>query len=897
MQTENRHEYSAPSRVGKRASVQTEILVVEDEAIVAEDIRTTLQGMGYSVPRTAASGEEAVRTASENAPALALLDIRLQGHIDGIGAAEQLRALGVPVVFLTSYSDEPTLQRARAAQPFGYLLKPFDERELRATIEMALYKHGMDVKLADRERWFSTTLQSIGDGVVAADSSQRVSFMNQAAEILSGWKGRDAVGLPLDDVLRIVDARTGQAQPPPGERALRERVVVGLPPNTALLTKSGLSVEIDDSTAPIVDGRGDALGVVVVFRDATRERKAERALRESEACFRATFDSSPLPKWVCEVDSLRILAVNQAAIEQYGYPLEQFLGMTLDAVGPGVGTSGRSTMRFGRHHKSDGTLIDVQVWSNDLTFEGRRARLVTAHDVTERLALQRKVLDARERYRALFNESPWPSWMVDPETMRFLEVNDAAIALYGYSREQFLAMEVSALSDGEPELVRKLAAQNAAMYVGMSRHRCQNGTTLEVDLAGNYIQSGDRKEVLVLARDVTEQRRVEEQLRQAQKLEALGRLAGGVAHDFNNLLAVILNYSSLLLSRPKKSKAVRGEIEEIQAAAQRAAELTRQLLAFTRQPTFQAIVVDINEVLREFRPMLSRMLGEDVEIHMALDPTLGGVLSDRTHIEQVIMNLVINSRDAMSAGGCLSIETSNVLLDAAYAAKHSDVMAGPYVMLTVGDTGAGMDLVTRTRIFEPFFTTKGFGKGTGLGLSTVFGIVGQSGGHIQVSSEPGKGTTFRVYFPSAEDVVGQTTSDARRSRSSATRGSETVLLVEDERRLRAAVAAVLRRWGYRVLEAADADAALLACRDTDVEIHLVLSDVVLPRTSGPELVEKLRLLRPEAKVLLMSGYLGRGVGERGFVEPGTPFLQKPFTQNALAVKVREVLGRPWLQKA
>ncbi len=215
MQTEKQHEHAAPGRVGKRASVQTEILVVEDEAIVAEDIRTTLQGMGYSVPRTAASGEEAVRTASENAPALALLDIRLQGHIDGIGAAEQLRALGVPVVFLSSYSDEPTLQRARAAQPFGYLLKPFDERELRATIEMALYKHGMDVKLADRERWFSTTLQSIRDGVVTADRSQCVSFMNQAAEVLSGWKGRDAVGRPLDDVLRIVDARTGQAQPPP----------------------------------------------------------------------------------------------------------------------------------------------------------------------------------------------------------------------------------------------------------------------------------------------------------------------------------------------------------------------------------------------------------------------------------------------------------------------------------------------------------------------------------------------------------------------------------------------------------------------------------------------------------------------------------------------------------
>jgi PAS domain S-box-containing protein len=755
--------------------VQTEILVVEDEAIIAEDIRTTLRAMGYAVPRVSASGEDAVRTASERPPALALLDIRLQGHIDGIGAAEQLRELGVPVVFLTSYSDEPTLQRARGAQPFGYLLKPFDERELRATIEMALYKHRMDTKLADRERWFSTTLQSIGDGVVTADMSHCVSFMNQAAEALSGWKRREAIGQRVTDVLRVIDSRTGRPQAFGLEQALRDRAVVNLPPDVALVTKDGDAVDIDDSAAPILDARGDAVGVVVVFRDATRERKAERALR-----------------------------------------------------------------------------------------------------------------DAGERYRALFQESPWPSWIVDGDKLRFLEVNDAAIALYGYSREQFLSMELSDLGEDHPEVVRTISARGSAMHVGATRHRRCDGTMVEVDVAGNFIQTGDSKQVLILARDLTEQRRVEERLSQAQRLEALGRLAGGVAHDFNNLLAVILNYASLMLSRPKKSKEIRAELEEIEGAARRATELTRQLLAFTRQPTFQTSVVDINEVLSEFQPMLSRVLGEDVQIRMSLEPQLGGVRSDRTRIEQVVLNLVVNSRDAMPTGGKASIETANVVLDAAYAAKHPEVIAGAYVMLTVGDTGTGMDAATQARIFEPFFTTKEAGKGTGLGLSAVLGIVGQSGGHLQVSSLPGKGSTFRVYFPRAEDVSAPVRSGTMRA--SPVRGTETILLIEDERRLRAALAAVLQRWGYRVVEAADDEAALLACRDEKIKIDLFLSDVMLARTTGPELLDKLRPLHPQAKVLMMSGFLGRGPGEPGFIAPGTPFIQKPFTQNDLANKVREVLG-------
>jgi two-component system cell cycle sensor histidine kinase/response regulator CckA len=382
---------------------------------------------------------------------------------------------------------------------------------------------------------------------------------------------------------------------------------------------------------------------------------------------------------------------------------------------------------------------------------------------------------------------------------------------------------------------------------------------------------------------------LEEQLRQAQKMEAVGRLAGGVAHDFNNLLSIVLSYSDLILAQLEAESHFRPDIEEIRRAGTRAAELTRQLLAFSRQQVLKSRRLDLNDVLVGMERMLPRLLGEHIEIAFRKAAGLHPVKADPSQLDQVLMNLVINARDAMPGGGKLTIETANVILDPQYASEHLDARPGPHVMLAVSDTGVGMDRDTLGRIFEPFFTTKETGRGTGLGLSTVFGIVKQSGGSLWVYSEPGQGSTFKIYLPVVEGVA-----DAPRPPLVAgdLHGHETVLLVEDEEQVRTLASHLLRRLGYHVLEASRAAQALALAADHDGEIDLLLTDVIMPEMGGRELAEKLLVERPETRVLFMSGYTDDAIVHHGVLDEGMEFLQKPLTPDTLARRVREVLTAP-----
>jgi len=381
-------------------------------------------------------------------------------------------------------------------------------------------------------------------------------------------------------------------------------------------------------------------------------------------------------------------------------------------------------------------------------------------------------------------------------------------------------------------------------------------------------------------------RKSEEQLRQAQKMEAIGRLSGSVAHDFNNLLSVILSYSDLLLSDLKPIDPLRGDIESIRKAGEKAADLTRQLLAFSRQQVLAPRVVDLNAVLVDSEKMLRRLLGEDIEIVTHYARSLSRVKVDPSQVDQVLLNLVINARDAMPGGGKLTIETKDVELDDSYTSEHFGVARGPHVMLAVSDTGIGMDAQTQARIFEPFFTTKDVGKGTGLGLSTVFGIVKQSGGHIWVYSEPGGGSTFKIYFPATE---AEDSEQARPVEPATLHGTETILLVEDQDEVRRVAQAILRRYGYHVIEARNAGEALLSCERHPRTIHLLLTDVVMPQLSGRELAERLASMRPAMKVLYMSGYTENVIVHHGILESGIAYLQKPIVPESLARRVREVL--------
>jgi PAS domain S-box-containing protein len=400
-----------------------------------------------------------------------------------------------------------------------------------------------------------------------------------------------------------------------------------------------------------------------------------------------------------------------------------------------------------------------------------------------------------------------------------------------------------------------------------------------------------------LVQEVQERRRAEEalrrsedQLRQAQKMEAVGRLAGGVAHDFNNLLTVIGGYSEILLGGVPPGDPRRSQLEEIHKAAQRASSLTRQLLSFSRRQAVGPATVDLNAVLDGIAKMLRRLIGEDVELVAAPAPELGQIRADPGQIEQVIMNLAVNARDAMPKGGKLTLETANVRIDAAFASAHLDVTPGEYVMLAVSDTGSGMDDYVKAHLFEPFFTTKEMGKGTGLGLSTVYGIVKQSGGHIGVYSEPGRGTTLKVYFPRFAGT--ETTRIELPSAPTAAGGSETVLVVDDEEKIRTLIRELLKSQGYGVIEARDGREALRISGDHGKPIHLVLTDWIMPGLGGPEVAERLAAKNPGIRIVLMSGYTDAATGGSKRVPPGARFLQKPFTTDGLLRVVRETLDRP-----
>ncbi|MGA6993082.1 MAG: PAS domain S-box protein, partial [Candidatus Deferrimicrobiaceae bacterium] len=519
-------------------------------------------------------------------------------------------------------------------------------------------------------------------------------------------------------------------------------------------------------------------------------------------------------------------------------------------------------------------------------------------DISEPKRVEEELRASNEILEALIEASPVSIVVLDREGYVTLW-NPASEKMFDWTKEEVIGRLLPSVPEenlAEFQSLREQVLREGGFSGRVLKRRKKGGIPIDISLSTAPIRDarGNITGIMSVMEDITERMRIEEalrqseeQLRQAQKMEAVGRLAGGVAHDFNNLLTAIRGYSDLLLLRLDACSPYRKDVEEIHKAGERASTLTQQLLAFSRKQVLQPKVLDLNEVVGAMEEMLGRMLGENIDLITVLRPDLWSVKVDKGQIEQVAMNLVVNARDAIDGRGKITVETGNVYLDDEYVSLHSVVTPGAYVMLAVSDTGNGMDDETTARLFEPFFTTKEKGKGTGLGLATVYGIVKQSGGYIWVYSEPNQGSVFKIYFPRHESP--SAVEDPERLPAVSLRGQEAILLVEDEELVRVLVRDVLTGHGYSVLEAKDGADAMGIAVSHRGPIHLMVADVVMPKMGGPEVAVSLAPLLPDMKVLFMSGYTDEAIAQRGILRPGTCFLQKPFRLDALLRKVREVL--------
>jgi two-component system, cell cycle sensor histidine kinase and response regulator CckA len=643
----------------------------------------------------------------------------------------------------------------------------------------------------------------------------------------------------------------------------------------------------------------------VAIRHALEEKElrsqsttAEQALRDSEESFRLMFAANPIPMWVFDLETLCFLEVNDAAVVHYGYSRAEFLAMRTPEIQSSVAAapamesfpSSRSEHApwAGRHRLNDGSEIDVEMGSNPLVFGGRPGMLVIAQDVTERKRSLEALRESEERYRSLMQNAPFGVYQVD-EAGHLIDANPALIAMLSYDSVGDLKQthwpDVFRNPQDRLNLVQQAREGRADVEV---EWRKKDGSIICVRLNSRLSREAGRCEYFeTLAEDVTEKRVLAKQLLEAQKFEAIGQLAGGIAHDFNNMIGAILGWAELGRDESEAQSRLQRHFDKIRQQAQRAAALTRQLLAFARRQVLEPRDMDLNHFAAETLSLLEKVIGSNIEVRTQFAPDLASVRADPTQVEQILMNLCLNSRDAMPGGGRLAIETSNVEIGAEFCRFRPQAHPGKFVLLSVSDSGSGMDAVTLDRIFEPFFTTKETGKGTGLGLATVYGVVKQHGGFVHVESELGRGTTFRIYLPASKSALPPVVK--KTLEQPVLGGSETILLAEDHEGLRDIAHETLTGLGYQVLVARDGEEALTEFRAHQGEIALAVLDVVLPKLSGPEAYLRMAIEITDLPVIFASGYSTDPALLTKIDHPAASFLHKPYTPRDLGRKVWESL--------
>jgi two-component system cell cycle sensor histidine kinase/response regulator CckA len=745
---------------------KTNIMIVEDEAIIASVIAGALKKFEYEVAAILNSGEAAVAEALQKKPDLILMDIRLQGAMDGITATEQIqKQMDIPVIYLTAYADEPTLERAKKTKPFGYIPKPFQEIELKTTIEMALYKHGFELQLKESEARFRSLFENSQDVIYISDKAGNILEINPAGLNLFGYEREEMLGAPPDRFYADPNDRKSYQIQIKSKKNLKEYEL-------KLKNKRGDIIYGLETANSIIDKDGKISGIQGIIRDVTEKKKRQETLR----LLQTAIDSSSEAVIVTDRQGM-IVYMNPAVETMTGYSTLEILNK------------------------------DVNVLRSEAEGAGK-------------------------------NDQPW-------ETI-----------------------------------------QAGRSWAGEFVNRRKDGTTYHQRTIISPVRddNGEISHFVSIAYDITREKKLEEQMLQAAKMDSLGRLASGIAHDFNNYLTIINGYSEMLLLENEDGKDSEN-LKIILQAGKNASKLVAKILGFSRRLAPAPAVLSVNATLTELERMARRLLGERIELRLDLDPDAGSVFIDPGQLEQVLINLVLNARDAMPAGGRLCLASAPFPLDEARAAEHPGLRPGDYAAIRVQDSGTGMEPQVLARVFEPFFTTKPVGEGTGLGLALVFGIVGQNQGTVWAESAPERGSTFHLLLPrvTAMPVVEAECRPRRRF------DGRTVLLVEDEPGIRQLLHAILESLGLEVSEAADGAQAVKAAEGMP-RLDLLFSDVVLPGLSGIEVAERVRVLHPKTAVILSSGQGESSLKRAGVDLAKMHFIAKPSSRKAIEEKIAEALG-------
>jgi two-component system cell cycle sensor histidine kinase/response regulator CckA len=746
--------------------------------------------------------------------------------------------------------------------------------------------------------WLAAIVESSQDAIIGKDLNGQITSWNRGAELMYGYTAEEIIG---KNIGLLVPAGRSDELPRIMEELRAGRRTENF--ETIRAAKEGRLLNVSLSVSPVLDSDGVVIGASAIVRDITARKIAEEALSKATE---TSIYASPVPIIAADPRSL-VTMWNPAAERVFGWTEKEVIGKPNPIIPEEDAEAAAALhrrLRAGetltgvevRRLRRDGSSVAISLSATPLWDESHKVKGIIGFltDITQRKRAEEALRRAEEKYRSIFENAPEGIYQATPEG-KYISANTALARILGFGSPEELISTRNDITNQEyvtpesrAEFIRKIEEHGVVKNFEYQAYR-KDGKPIWVSASAHAARDSEGQILYFegAVQDITQHRELEQQFRQMQKIEAVGRLAGGVAHDFNNILMAISSYAELLYKKIPEQDASRRYVNEIMGATNRGSSLTQGLLAFSRKQVFSPKVVDLNTLIAEQIDMLKRLITESIELRF-VPGKVGQVKVDPSQLEQVVMNLVINARDAMPNGGTLLIETSDGELSEAGCGLQSPVAAGSYVMLAVRDNGCGMDTATKSHIFEPFFTTKEQGKGTGLGLATVFGIVKQSSGHIFVQSEPGHGTTFKIYLPRIEDVVQagkQETNDISFS------GDETILLVEDDEAVRESAVEYLATNGYKVLKANRGSEALWIAEQHSNPIHLLVTDLVMPHMSGRELSEKIVRIHPETKVVFMSGYSNNLLSDQQILDPRHVLLQKPFRLTALGRCIRDTLSK------